>query len=106
MIKRSPENMLSCLEMRCKVGSLLPEGTCFCSIQVMSQAFVKESEEQWLHEMAPTMNALIVYLTRKIMAFASMKKSAHTDPKTGKEVHVMSNGLHYSKDRDGRWAIV
>ncbi len=31
----------------------------------MSQAFVKESEEQWLHEIAPTINALIVYLTRE-----------------------------------------
>ncbi len=31
----------------------------------MSQAFVKESEEQWLHEVLPTLNALIVYLTRE-----------------------------------------
>jgi hypothetical protein len=31
----------------------------------MSQAFVRESEEQWLHEVAPTVNALIVYLTRE-----------------------------------------
>ena len=30
----------------------------------MSQAFVKESDEQWLHDVAPTLNALIVYLTR------------------------------------------
>ena len=31
----------------------------------MSQAFVRESDEQWLHEIAPTLNALIVYLTRE-----------------------------------------
>ncbi len=31
----------------------------------MSQAFVKESDEQWLHDVAPTLNALIVYLTRE-----------------------------------------
>ncbi len=31
----------------------------------MSQAFVKEGDEQWLHEIQPTMNALIVYLTRE-----------------------------------------
>ena len=28
----------------------------------MSQAFVKESDEQWLHDVTPTLNALIVYL--------------------------------------------
>ena len=31
----------------------------------MSQAFVKESDEQWLHDIQPTLNALIVYLTRE-----------------------------------------
>jgi hypothetical protein len=29
----------------------------------MSSAFVKEAEEQWLHEIPPTLTALIVYLT-------------------------------------------
>ncbi len=31
----------------------------------MSQAFVRESEEQWLHDVSPTLQALIVYLTRE-----------------------------------------
>jgi len=31
----------------------------------MSSAFVKESEEQWLHDIQPTLPALIVYLTRE-----------------------------------------
>jgi hypothetical protein len=31
----------------------------------MSQAFVKENDEQWLHEVAPTLSALVVYLTRE-----------------------------------------
>lgn len=31
----------------------------------MSSAFVKESEEQWLHEIQPTIKALIDYLTRQ-----------------------------------------
>jgi len=31
----------------------------------MSQAFVKETEEQWLHEIQPTLNALINYLTKE-----------------------------------------
>ncbi len=31
----------------------------------MSQAFVKESDEQWLHDIQPILNALVVYLTRE-----------------------------------------
>ena len=31
----------------------------------MSQAFVKESDEQWLHEIPPTMAALLLYLRRE-----------------------------------------
>ena len=31
----------------------------------MSQAFVRESDEQWLHDVAPTLNALLVYLSRE-----------------------------------------
>jgi len=71
----------------------------------MSQAFVKESEEQWLHEVPPTMNALIVYLTRENNGVRVYEKSSYTDPKTGKEIHLMSNGLSYTKD-DGVWTIV
>ena len=31
----------------------------------MSQAFVKENDEQWLHEIAPTVAALVNYLVVK-----------------------------------------
>ncbi len=71
----------------------------------MSQAFVRESEEQWLHEVDPTMNALIVYLSRENNSIRVYEKKAHTDPKTGKEVFEMSNGLSYTKDADGRWTV-
>jgi len=71
----------------------------------MSQAFVRESEEQWLHEVAPTLNALLTYLTREnngIRVYEQKKMVA----KDGNEVHVMSNGLSYAKDKDGRWMVV
>ncbi len=42
----------------------------------MSQAFVKEEEEQWLHDIQPTVNALIVYLTRQNNGIGYMKKAA------------------------------
>ena len=31
----------------------------------MSQAFVRESEEQWLHDVGPSLSALLIYLTRE-----------------------------------------
>jgi hypothetical protein len=72
----------------------------------MSQAFVKESEEQWLHEVQPTLNALVVYLTRENNGVRVYEIKTRPDPKDGREVHVMSNGLSYAKDDKGVWFIV
>ena len=72
----------------------------------MSQAFVKEGDEQWLHEIQPTMNALILYLSRENNGIRVYEKKRYMDAKTGKEVVEMSNGLSYSKDEQGRWCIV
>jgi hypothetical protein len=72
----------------------------------MSQAFVKESEEQWLHEIQPTLNALIVYLTRENNGIRVYEQKTYTDPKSQQEIHVMSNGLNYGKDPDGKWMVV
>ena len=72
----------------------------------MSQAFVKESDEQWLHEIAPTMNALLVYLARENNGIRVYEKKTTVDSKTGKEIHHMSNGLSYTKDDEGRWMVV
>jgi hypothetical protein len=70
----------------------------------MSQAFVKESDEQWLHDVQPTLNALIVYLTRENNGIRVYEKKNYI--KDGKHVYEMSNGLSYSKDEDGKWFIV
>ena len=71
----------------------------------MSQAFVRESDEQWLHEIAPTLNALIVYLTRENNGIRVYEQKQFVDSK-GNEVHVMSNGLSYAKDQEGKWYVV
>ena len=71
----------------------------------MSQAFVRESEEQWLHEIAPTMNALIVYLTRENNGVRVYEKKRYVDERTGKEVFEMSNGLSYAIDDEGKWYV-
>lgn len=72
----------------------------------MSSAFVKESDDQWLHDIPPTMAALINYLTRENNGIRVIIKETYADPKTGKPVYIMSNGLSYSLDNDNRWAIV
>lgn len=71
----------------------------------MSQAFVRESEEQWLHEVQPTLHALIVYLTRENNGIRVYEQKMYMHPKHGREVHSMSNGLSYAKDENGRWYI-
>ena len=72
----------------------------------MSQAFVKEEEEQWLHEIQPTVNALIVYLTRQNNGVRVNEKSNSMNHKTGRSVHDMSNGISYTHNDEGKWAML
>ena len=69
----------------------------------MSQAFVKEEDDQWLHDIPGTMTALINYLTRENNGIRVYEKSKQF--KNGREIFMMSNGLSYSKDKDGKWEI-
>jgi hypothetical protein len=72
----------------------------------MSSAFVKENEEQWLHDVSPTLNALIVYLTRENNGVRVYERKSLFDSRLQKTVHVMSNGGSYTKDDDGRWCMI
>jgi hypothetical protein len=72
----------------------------------MSQAFVKESDGEWLHDLPPTLTALINYLTRENNGIRVYEKSHHFSEKHGREIHLMSNGLHYGKDEEGKWAVM
>ncbi len=72
----------------------------------MSQAFVKESEEQWLHEVLPTLPALIMYLSRENNGVRVYEQKRFIEPKGGNEVYVMSNGLSFSKDEHGKWFVM
>ena len=69
----------------------------------MSQAFIKEEDDQWLHEIPGTVNALINYLTRENNGVRVYEKNKLI--KNGVEIYVMSNGLSYSKSADGKWQI-
>lgn len=70
----------------------------------MSQAFVREGDDQWLNEVSPTLQALTVFLSRENNGIRVYEKKSFVE--SGREVHVMSNGLSYAKDAKGKWEIV
>jgi hypothetical protein len=72
----------------------------------MSQAFVKEGDQQWLHEIPPTIHALIAYLTRENNGIRVNESRVYVEPTTNREIHVMSNGMSYAKNSEGKWEIV
>ena len=72
----------------------------------MSSAFVRESDEQWLHEVAPGLPALLVYHTRENNGVRIYEKRNYLSEKNGRPVYEMSNGLSYSKDDKGQWYVV
>jgi len=74
--------------------------------KTMSQAFVEANDEQWLHDIPPSLSALINYLTRENNGIRVYEQKKYVDATTGKEVHVMSNGLSYSTDKDSKWYVV
>lgn len=70
----------------------------------MSRAFVREGEGEWLEDVSPTLNALIRFLTRENNGVRVYEVKSFKDNK-GIDCHLMSNGLTYSKDIDGKWRI-
>lgn len=71
----------------------------------MSQAFVREGEDQWLQDVPPTLNALILFLTRENGGIRVYEQKNYAGPE-GRLIHVMSNGLSYTKDEKGVWQVV
>jgi len=71
----------------------------------MSQAFVRESDGEWLHDVPPTLTALIAYLTRENNGVRVYEKNSGYSDKHKREIHTMSNGFSYAKDDEGRWYI-
>jgi hypothetical protein len=72
----------------------------------MSSAFVKEGENQWLHEISPTMNALLVFLQRENGGIRIYEKKSYYSATQARDVYEMSDGLTYAKNDEGKWYIV
>lgn len=71
----------------------------------MSQAFIKDEDGQWLSDIAPTLNALIQFLTRSNNGIRVYERRNYQDEK-GRTIHEMSDGLSYAKDEGGRWTAL
>lgn len=71
----------------------------------MSQAFIRESDDQWLSDIGPSMKALQRFLTRENNDIDVYEIRNFIDQK-GNEIHVMSNGVSYYKDLDGKWQMM
>jgi len=69
----------------------------------MSQAFVREGDDQSLNEISPTLQALIVFLTRENNGIRVYEKKSYVEK--DREIHAMSNGLSYTND-SGKWQVV
>ena len=71
----------------------------------MSQAFVKESDDNGLlHQIEPTIPALVNYIKAENNYTTVFVKQI--TKVNGIEVIVMSNGLSYSKDKEGKWYVI
>ena len=71
----------------------------------MSRAFMREGEDMWLSDVAPSLQALIVFLTKENNGVRVYEKRSFENP-AGRTVHEMSNGMTYSKDSNGKWEMV
>jgi hypothetical protein len=72
----------------------------------MSQAFMREKEEDWLGDVDPTVPALARYLTKENNGIRVYEMKCYIEPKLKTEVHEMSNGSCYALDFDKRWYMV
>ncbi len=62
----------------------------------MSQAFIREGDDQWLSDIGPSVKALSFFLTRENNGI-EVYETENLHRFQGREVHVMSNGLSYRK---------
>jgi hypothetical protein len=71
----------------------------------MSQAFIRDEDAQLLSDIAPTLGALIQFLTRENNGIRVYERRNYQDDKK-RIIHEMSDGLSYTKDERGRWATL
>lgn len=70
----------------------------------MSQAFVREGDHQDLQDIAPTVTALVSFLTYENGGIRVYEKK-QVKGTNGDIVHMMSNGLGYKISSNSKWEI-
>ena len=71
----------------------------------MSHSFVKEGDDMWLHEISPTMDALMHYLTHENSGVRITEKESYFDEKLKSQVHKMSDGFSYII-KENKWVCL
>ncbi|HEX6893526.1 MAG TPA: hypothetical protein VF141_22600 [Chryseolinea sp.] len=71
----------------------------------MSHAFVRDEDGQTLNDIAPTLGALVQYLTTGNNGVRVYERRNYKNAE-GRVIHEMSDGLSYSKDEGGRWIVL
>jgi hypothetical protein len=71
----------------------------------MSQAFVREGDQQDLQDISPTITALISFLTNENGGVRVYEKK-QVKGNNGEIVHMMSNGLAYKVNEKSKWEVV
>lgn len=74
-------------------------------VLAMSQAFVKEGDHQDLQDIAPTVTALVSFLTNENGGIRVYEKKL-VKGDNGDIVHVMSNGLSYRVNSNSKWEVI
>jgi hypothetical protein len=70
----------------------------------MSSAFIRETDDQSLNDVGPSLQALVNFLTRENNGVRVNLIKTETE-KDGRELFFMSNGLVYWKNSSGTWNI-
>ena len=74
---------------------------------MMSRAFVGgDRDEEWLHDIKPSIDALIVYLTRENNGVRVYEKKSYFSEEQGRQVHEMSDGFSYAINDEGKWYML
>lgn len=71
----------------------------------MSHAFIKEGDDMWLHDIAPTLDALINYLTRENGGLPIREKENYYNEELKARVYKMSDGFSYYV-RENKWVCI
>ena len=72
----------------------------------MSSAFVRESDEQRLNEVSPSLSALLLYLRRENGGVNIRETKSYYSQKHGRDIYEMSDGLTYAKNDESKWYII